>query len=377
MLGGKVPRASPLRFIYNPLPHTHTFSVALPLALSGAVVTFTNKTIVPSVVVPFVPIYKQALAARHPTNCVITTYACRKTRLVHSWSFAFGDWGALEYKLHNSDPSVVVEWTVGPIPIADHQGRETIVRFDTSIASEKTWYTDSNGLDFVKRVRNCRETWNLSLHDDEEAVAANYVPITMATYVRDKSTQFNVVTGRAQGVACSKEGSVDIMVHRRLLEDDHKGVDEHLNETETLLANGQRVTQGLTVRGAFALSVGPLDDAMVLLGHGAARPTRDPQVLIGSLAAQYWYQVAASAVSMLRAPSVDRFHEHPEWSKEEISLTGNRKVGAVNGTTVTLQALHVKAFEVCHHKDDTLSLAEDVARQVLGVKPIGSCITHF
>ncbi|RHZ30575.1 hypothetical protein DYB26_015616, partial [Aphanomyces astaci] len=65
---------------------------------------------------------------------------------------------------------------VGPIPVDDLQGKEVILRFDTS----KTWYTDSNGLEFGKRVRDYRETWNLTLHNEEEKVAANYVPITIA-----------------------------------------------------------------------------------------------------------------------------------------------------------------------------------------------------
>ena len=38
---------------------------------------------------------------------------------------------------------IEVEWTVGPIPL-DH-GREIITRYDTSLATNKTFYTDSNG----------------------------------------------------------------------------------------------------------------------------------------------------------------------------------------------------------------------------------------
>ncbi|RHY22081.1 hypothetical protein DYB32_009625 [Aphanomyces invadans] len=149
----------------------------------------------------------------HPNTSAVhalpamTSHKCYRTRLVASCAFRFGAWGALEYKLHSWDTSIVVEWTVRFYCV----GRWT------------------------SRVRNHRDTWNLTLHNDEEKVAANYVPITIATYLRDASTQFNVVTDRAQGVASLNDvGSVEIMVHRRLLQDDNKGVDEHLNETETV-----------------------------------------------------------------------------------------------------------------------------------------------
>ncbi|KAF0700988.1 Aste57867_8434 [Aphanomyces stellatus] len=494
-------------FVYNPLPHTHTYSVSLPLSTTGATVELANKTVVPSVVVPYVPVYPQELAHSLPNQLVveatvpplgwlvyhvtpkqndaevaaisgwdivedsilsaenefvqvqvdsatgslvsltnkvtkttvqvkssllyyqafakpnqdcssgaylfrpntsavhplpaITTHNCQKNSIVQSCAFHFGDWGKLEYKLHAWDQSVLVDWTVGPIPIDDNQGREAILRFDTSIASEKKWYTDSNGLDFVERVRNYRETWNLTLHNDEEEVASNYVPITISTYLRDKSTQFNVITDRAQGVASLKDGSLELMVHRRLLDDDHKGVDEHLNETETLsLKNGKSVTQGLTVRGTVALSVGPHDEAMAFLRTEMERRYLSP--LVGFLPAETKFdasnkswaarlppnvgltslEVKCKRCIRLRLTHLFGINEHPEWSKDatvdlkdllaghcwekfsvkEISLSGNRELGTVDGSKVTLKALHVKAYEVCRDKEDSVHV--DAASKV-------------
>lgn len=103
--------------------------------------------------------------------------------------------------MNDDDEFLEIEWTVGPVPIDDKKGKEVVVRFDTSnsIASDSTVYTDSNGLEFMKRVRNHRDTWNLSLHDDQEAVAANYFPMTTGAYIKDDRRQLNVVTDRAQG----------------------------------------------------------------------------------------------------------------------------------------------------------------------------------
>ena len=41
---------------------------------------------------------------------------------------------------------------VGPIPIDDGIGKEIVTQLKTTINSNKTFYTDSNGRDFLKRV---------------------------------------------------------------------------------------------------------------------------------------------------------------------------------------------------------------------------------
>lgn len=41
---------------------------------------------------------------------------------------------------------------VGPIPIDNGIGKELVTQIQTDIKSNKTFYTDSNGRDFLKRV---------------------------------------------------------------------------------------------------------------------------------------------------------------------------------------------------------------------------------
>lgn len=174
-------------------------------------------------------------------------------------AFHIGCWVTLEYRVNDGDEFVEVEWTVGSVPIDDKKGKEVIIRFDTqnNIKSAKTLYTDSNGLEFLQRVRNHRDTWNLTLHDDQEFVAANYFPITTGAYIKDDKYQLNIVTDRAQGAASLEDGQIEVMVHRRLLADDGKGVGEHLNETETFIdkATQKEKTRGLIVRGNFFINV--------------------------------------------------------------------------------------------------------------------------
>ncbi|KAI9915291.1 hypothetical protein PsorP6_007121 [Peronosclerospora sorghi] len=192
--------------------------------------------------------------------------ADKRLKSVPRVAFKIGRWVTLEYRMNDDDKFVEIEWTVGPVPIEDKQGKEVILRFDTgkSIASKGTLYTDSNGLEFMKRVRNHRDSWNLTLHDNQEAVAANYFPITTGAYIKDDRRQLNVVTDRAQGAASLVDGQIEVMVHRRLLEDDCKGVSEHLNETESVYDTRTKtyVTKGLVVRGNLFVTVDAADDGM-------------------------------------------------------------------------------------------------------------------
>jgi len=45
-----------------------------------------------------------------------------------------------------------VEYQVGPIPIEDGTGKEIATQISTTMETNKTFYTDSNGRDFIKRV---------------------------------------------------------------------------------------------------------------------------------------------------------------------------------------------------------------------------------
>ena len=56
-------------------------------------------------------------------------------------------------------PVIQFEWTVGHIPEDDGQGKEIIVRYSSDIASNAAFYTDSNGRELQRRVRNQRPSW--------------------------------------------------------------------------------------------------------------------------------------------------------------------------------------------------------------------------
>ncbi len=139
-----------------------------------------------------------------------------------------GNWVNQIAKIYKGKPFIDIEYTVGPIPIDDGVGKEVVDCFRTSITNNGTFFTDSNGREFLERKRSER-TWDDFL--EFEPVAGNYYPVNAGIFIQDDKASLTVLTDRTQGGSSLKDGSLELMVHRRILEDDARGVGESLNET--------------------------------------------------------------------------------------------------------------------------------------------------
>lgn len=159
------------------------------------------------------------------------------------------DWVSQIVRIYKDDRHVEFEWLIGSIPVDDKIGKEIITRYTTGIESDGIFYTDSNGREMMKRKRNHRDTWNANI---QESVAGNYYPVTTRIALEDQSNRMAIITDRAQGGSSIKDGSLELMLHRRILHDDAFGVEEALNET----AYGT----GLVARGKHYLVLGEPKD---------------------------------------------------------------------------------------------------------------------
>ena len=73
-------------------------------------------------------------------------------------------------------------------------------------------------------------------NNDVTSVSYNYFPVDASTYIQENGTagrQLTINIDRAEGGGSLKNGELQLMVHRRLLYDDSRGVGEPLNETGT------------------------------------------------------------------------------------------------------------------------------------------------
>ena len=95
------------------------------------------------------------------------------------------------------------------------------MRFNSDIQNSRRYYTD-NGLEMV--TRDYDSTW-------ENSIAANYRPIISSIFINDTRSHLTLVSSQAHGVASLNEGQLEVMIQRRLLQDDALGMNEAMNET--------------------------------------------------------------------------------------------------------------------------------------------------
>ena len=206
-------------YIFRPV----TGSAALPLAAAAAAVTLLSG--------PVLSEARQVLAVADVGAAAGVTWARQSVRL---WAGA---------------PDAELEFALGPLPFADGWGKEVISRVCAPLATGGAFATDSNGRDLVARARNYRKYFP---YNDTEPIAANYFPVNSQIETSDPATgvTLGVVNDRSQGGSSLQDGCLELLVHRRLLHDDGRGVGEPLNETG-LDGNG------LVVKGVHRLAVNP------------------------------------------------------------------------------------------------------------------------
>uniref|UniRef100_A0A453MAD6 Glycosyl hydrolase family 38 C-terminal domain-containing protein n=1 Tax=Aegilops tauschii subsp. strangulata TaxID=200361 RepID=A0A453MAD6_AEGTS len=156
-------------------------------------------------------------------------------------------------RVYKGKDYVETEFIVGPIPVDDENGKELSTEIITSMATNKTFYTDSSGRDFIKRVRDYRSEWKIEVN---QPVAGNYYPINLGIYVEDGSKELSILVDRSVGGSSIKDGQIELMLHRRLLNDDGRGVAEALDEKVCL----DDQCEGLVIEGKYYLKIDPQGD---------------------------------------------------------------------------------------------------------------------
>jgi hypothetical protein len=210
----------------------------------------------------------------------------------------FSDWATQTVRVRKGSAEVEVEWAVGAIPLDDGWGKEVFSSFSSSLKSRGTVYTDANGREFQKRQRNQRPTWDLEVYEE---VAGNVYPLTAAAYIRDEDAglQLSVLPDRAEAGLSQHDGSLSVMVHRRLVEDDWRGVGEALDETTggmTPYPDPQRVGGGITVSGTVRLLLSPAKSALRELRVAMDKVFLPPQLFYGSAAIANYVNAVPLAV---------------------------------------------------------------------------------
>ena len=89
-----------------------------------------------------------------------------------------------------------------------------MIRYSTNIKNDKTFYTDSNGLYAMKRTAG----------EYGRYIECNYYPLTRFMYLQSDLQRVSVLVDRPQGGTSPIEGVLEVMVNRRSITDDQRGV---------------------------------------------------------------------------------------------------------------------------------------------------------
>lgn len=96
---------------------------------------------------------------------------------------------------------------------------ELFMRIISDVQNGETpeFYTDQNGFQIQKRVKV-----------EKIGIEGNYFPITTMAYIQDDNVRLSLLTDHAQGASSWQPGFLEVMLDRRTLYDDSRGMGEGL-----------------------------------------------------------------------------------------------------------------------------------------------------
>ena len=100
-----------------------------------------------------------------------------------------------------------------------------VIRYFSKLKNKDEFYTDTNGIDSIKRIRG----------KNGPVMDKNYYPITKFAYIEDDSSRFSVIVDRTEGCTSPAEGVLEVMIARRSNQDDQRGAVELEVETHPVI----------------------------------------------------------------------------------------------------------------------------------------------
>ena len=179
-------------------------------------------------------------------------------------------------------------------------------------------------------------------------MAGNYYPANAAAFIRDSQVQLSLVVDRSVGVASLATGSLEVMVHRRLLADDSRGVGEPLDEYDSSDTGDWyncKTGQGIVVASTHLLQVQPSAGAIVPLRHAMTQQFSPLVVGFASVDASV---VGGVAMEKAKEAAIAAAEEKKEPALVEAAAAASVNASAFpsNVKLLTLQAVNPRALLV-------------------------------
>ncbi|XP_077796491.1 alpha-mannosidase 2x isoform X13 [Macaca mulatta] len=107
------------------------------------------------------------------------------------------------------------------VDIRDYVNKELALRIHTDIDSQGIFFTDLNGF----QVQPRRYLKKLPLQ-------ANFYPMPVMAYIQDAHKRLTLHTAQALGVSSLKDGQLEVILDRRLMQDDNRGLGQGLRDNK-------------------------------------------------------------------------------------------------------------------------------------------------
>lgn len=107
------------------------------------------------------------------------------------------------------------------VDIRDQSNKELSMRLVTDIKSEGTFFTDLNGFQIQQRK-----------YFQKLPLQANFYPMSTMAYIQDNQDRLTLHTAQALGVTSLASGQLEVILDRRLMQDDNRGLGQGLKDNK-------------------------------------------------------------------------------------------------------------------------------------------------
>ncbi|XP_077452238.1 alpha-mannosidase 2x isoform X1 [Stigmatopora argus] len=107
------------------------------------------------------------------------------------------------------------------VDIRDQNNKELALRLLTDIQSEDVFYTDLNGFQMQLRRRH-----------QKLPLQANFYPMPSQAYIQDSHHRLTLHTAQSLGVTSLESGELEVILDRRLMQDDNRGLGQGLKDNK-------------------------------------------------------------------------------------------------------------------------------------------------